>query len=212
MRRAAVLFVAALTLSLSGALAAPQEKWARGKVTAISAAAVTVDVNGKPMTFAVDEKTRVMARGATTKIKEAERTGGKPTISTFVKVGDNVEVSYEESGATMTAKEVRVGVVSPAGTSSDPKKTQTLTGVVSGVSGASLTVTPPKGDAVTFAVDPNTPVTGTGLGTLAKEKKAAGAKLTLTDAVGAGDTVEVIYSTSGEAKQATAVRVIRKKT
>jgi hypothetical protein len=213
MRRAAVLFAATLvTLSLSAAWAAPQEKWARGKVTAISATAVTLDVNGKPMTFAIDTATtKFIARGGTTKTKEAERTGVKLTIGDIVKVGDNVEVRYEESGTTMLAKELKVGVAGSARPSSDTPKTQTLEGVVTEASGTTLSIKTNKGD-VSFVVDPKTRVTGQGLGTMAKEKQAAGSKMTLSDAVAVGDDVVVTYTTMGEMKHATAVRVARKKT
>jgi hypothetical protein len=215
MRRiAAVLTAALVILSLSAALAARQEKRARGKVTAISGNAVTIDVKGQAMTFAVDASTRTTAPGGSTKTKEAERTGAKLTIADFVKVGDNVEISYVESGATLLAKSVRAGISAPAGTSADAAApaTKRLEGVVSDVSGSKLTIKPQAGDATTFVVEPDIRVSGEGLGTLARDKQAKGAKLTLTEAVSTGDTVEVSYKTVGEAKHATGVRVLRKKT
>lgn len=213
MRRAAVLFAATLlTLSLSAAVAA-QEKWARGKVTAVAGNAVTIDVKGQPMTFAVDSSTQYIARGGSTMKKEAERTGAKLTLGDVVKVGDNVEIRYVESAGSMLAKSVRVGIGASAGTSDQAAAagSKQMDGVVSEVSGGSLVVKPASGDALSFTVDPKTRVTGQGLGTMAKEKQAAGSKLTLLDAVAVGDAVQVTYTTVGETKHATAVRILKKK-
>jgi Domain of unknown function (DUF5666) len=215
MRRAAVTFAAALvTLSLSAALAAPQEKWARGKVTAMAGNTVTIDVKGQPMTFTVEPSTHYIARGGTTMKKEAERTGAKITLADVVKVGDNVEINYVESGGTMLAKTVRVGISAPAGTSTEAAAaaSKRLDGVVSEISGSSLTVKPATGAAVTFVVEPNIPIVGQGLGTLSKEKQAKDVKLTLSDAVAVGDTVRVTYKVTGDSNHATNVRVIKKKT
>lgn len=212
MRRAAVIFAVALvTLSLSAALAAPQEKRARGKVTAITNTAITIDVDGKPMTFGIDTaSTKFIARGGTTKTKEAERTGIKPTLGDTVTIGDSVEISYQESGGRMLASEVKVGVASAAGMPGEGQAT--IEGVVSEVSGATLGIKPAKGEPVTFMVDAKTRIIGQGLGTMAKEKQAAGAKVTLGDAVAVGDTVRVTYTLMGDMKHATAVRVVREKT
>ncbi len=211
MRRAAVsIAVALVTLSLSAALAAPQEKRARGKVTAITATAITIDVDGKPTAFGIDTaSTKFIARGGTTKTKAAERTGIKPTLGDTVKIGDNVEITYQESGGRMLATQVRVGVASEAGMLGEGQAT--IEGVVSEVSGATLGIRRAKGEPVTFMVDAKTRIIGQGLGTMAKEKQAAGAKLTLGDAVAVGDTVQVTYTLSGDMKHATAVRVVRKK-
>ncbi len=214
MRRAAVgVAVALVTFSLSAALAAPQEKRARGKVTAITATAITIDVDGKPTTIGIDTATtKFIARGGTTKTKAAERTGIKPTLGETVKIGDNVEIRYQEAGGRMLATEVRVGVASGGGMPGEGQATMTIEGVVSEVSGATLGITPAKGEPVTFMVDAKTRVIGQGLGTMAKEKETAGAKLTLGDAVAVGDTVRVTYTLSGDMKHATAVRVVKKKT
>ena len=214
MRRAAVSFAVALvTLSLSAALAAPQEKRARGKVTAITATAITIDVDGKPTTFGIDTATtKFIARGGTTKTKEAERTGIKPTLGDTVKIGDNVEITYLESGGRMLASQVRVGVPSGGAMLGEGQASMTIEGVVSEVSGANLGITPAKGEPVTFMVDAKTRVIGQGLGTMAKEKETLGAKVTLSEAVAVGDTVRVTYTLSEGMKHATAVRVVQKKT
>ena len=218
MRRASMtIAVALVTLSLSAAFAAPQEKekekQATGKVTAVSADSVTVDVNGTPMMFMVDTTTEVIARGAGTKTRETEATTGrKPAIADLVKVGDNVQVRYTESGGTMTAKVIRGGVNLPkAGTGTAASDaTKRLQGVVSEVTGTSLTIKPASGEAMNFMVDQKARVTGRGVGTMAKEKQAEGTKLTLTDAIAVGDTVDVTYKSMGDMHHVTAVRLIKK--
>ncbi|HSL23078.1 MAG TPA: DUF5666 domain-containing protein [Vicinamibacterales bacterium] len=212
MRRAAVVLVAALVyLSLAAVMAAPDDQWARGKVTAVSADSITIDVKGQAMTFNVDTATDVFARGAGTKTREMMKsTGKKPVLTDIVKVGDNVEISYAESGGAMVAKAIRGGISAPAMTSAEG--TRRVEGVVTAVSGTSLSVKPASGDAVTFVVDDKVRVVGRGLGTMAKEKQAEGAKVTLTDAIAVGDTIEVSYKAMGEMKHATAVSVIKKGT
>ena len=79
------------------------------------------------------------------------------------------------------------------------------------VSATGLTIKPGTGEPMNFMVDDKARFTGTGLGTLAKEKQEAAAKLLLTEAVAVGDTVEVTYKAAGDMAHATAVRVITKK-
>jgi hypothetical protein len=212
MRRALATFSAALmTVALVAAPAAAQEKTAKGKITALDGASITVDAKGQPMTFVVDAATTtVIATGAGTVAREAAKTtGDKPKLTDVLKMGDNVEIAYTEAGGKMTAKTIRkiAAVPDAAAAAAAPKR---LEGVVSEVSGSSISVKPATGDAMTFMVDAKVRVTGAGLGTMSREKQATGAAVTLTDAVAAGDTVEVTYSASGDMKHATAVRVIKK--
>jgi Domain of unknown function (DUF5666) len=210
-RTAAVLVTATLAIVwLAVVMAAPQDKWARGKVTAMSGSTVTIDVKGQPMTFTVDPATRFIARGASTKAREAEKMGTKRTLADVVKVGDSVQVSYAESGGALLAREIRVGIgASPATSAEEPKEVE---GVVSEMSGKSITVQPESGEAVTFMLDSGIRVEGRGLGTLADQKRAEGAKVKLSQAVAVGDTIHVTYKAVGDMKHATAVRVVKKKT
>jgi hypothetical protein len=215
MRRASVGIAAALvTLSLAAMVAAPQEgKDARGKVTAVSADSITVDVNGQAMTFTVNPSTQVIARGAGTKARETEKmTGQKPTLTDIVKVGDNVEVRYSSSAGTMVAMTVRAGLPAAATPPAAGAATKRIQGVVTEVSGTGIAIKPASGEAMKFMVDDKARVTGTGLGTMAKEKQETAQKLRLTDAVAMGDTVEVTYTGAGDMMHATAVRVIKKGT
>ena len=86
----------------------------------------------------------------------------------------------------------------------------TATGVVSAVTGNSLTVKEKAGDA-TFSVDGKTVVTGKGLGTAGKKLMEAGGKPTLGDFLKDGDTVSVTYHDMGGTKTASTVRIVQKK-
>jgi hypothetical protein len=92
------------------------------------------------------------------------------------------------------------------GTSGAQAKTKTMnaTGTVKSVTGDSLVVTTGSKD-MTFAVDGTTKFVGKGLGT-----KAAGGKLTATDAVAANDRVRVAYHDMGGTMHAATVTVTGK--
>ena len=211
MRRSVVIVASALvTLFFSIASAAPQEKFARGTITAVSADSLTLDVSGQAMTFTVNSSTDVIARGAGTKAREAQKlTGKKLTLPDLVKIGDSVEVSYTESGGAMVAKIVRGGITASPGTSKE--ETKRIEGTVTEVTGASLSIKPDKGEAMTFAVDAKIKISGEGLSTMTREKKAEGEPLRLTDAIAVGDRISVTYMSRDGANYASDVRVIRKK-
>src|SRR5439155_25707395 len=92
------------------------------------------------------------------------------------------------------------------GTSGAQAKTKTMnaTGMVKSVSGDSLVVTA-NGKDMTCTVDGTTKFVGKGLGT-----KAAGGKLTATDAVSANDRVRVAYHDMGGTMHAATVTVTSK--
>jgi hypothetical protein len=211
MRRALIVLSAtALVIGLTTASAASDEKWARGKVTEMAGDTLTVDVKGQSMTFTVDKTTQIIKTGAGTKAREMAKEGKAPTLADLVKVGDSVEVSYTETDGKMLAKVVRPGVSAPAMTSEEGAKE--VKGVVSDVSGTSLSIKSEEGEEMTFAIDPKTQVIGHGLGTMAREKKAEGEGVKLTDAVAKGDSVEVKYKAMGEMKHAVRVHVLKKGT
>jgi len=217
MKRLIAMLGCAVLVSAAPALA--QTKTVKGKVTNVGANTITVSVAGKDSTFNVDAKTTVVARGGSTKTREAQAAGKTgPGITDVLKSGDAVEVSYRE--ADMHADTVRaIAAVPPPPRKADvaqkadaaPKaKAMTATGVVSAVSGNSLTVKEKTGDA-TFTVDGKTVVSGTGLGTAGKKLQEAGGKPTLGEFVKEGDTVSVTYHEDGSAKTASTVRIVRKK-
>jgi hypothetical protein len=94
--------------------AAAQSKEARGTVTAVSDSSLTVKVGAQDMTFAVDGKTAVLARGAGRATRDAQATGAPGIkIGDAIKPGGAVIVQYTEAGGKRTATEVRA--VSDAG-------------------------------------------------------------------------------------------------
>ena len=83
------------------------------------------------------------------------------------------------------------------------------TGVVTAVTGTSVTVKLKTGES-TFTINEKTKVIGTGMGTKAQEMKQAGEKPSITTFVATGDTVAVRYTEAGGAKTASEVRVTMK--
>jgi hypothetical protein len=81
---------------------------ASGRVTAVTASSLTIKSGSGEMTFVVDQKTRVVGRGAGTATREARAAGSGPAISDLVRVDDEVTVSYMTTGSTRRAGEVRV--------------------------------------------------------------------------------------------------------
>src|SRR5262245_55356304 len=216
MKRFFAMVACALLVSAAPALA--QTKTVKGKLTTVGANTITVNVAGKDMTFNVDTKTNVVARGGSTKTREAQSVGKTgPGVADVLKAGESVEVAYHE--AEMHADTVRV-IASvpnapppppPAKADAAPKpKSMTATGVVSAVSGNSLTINEKTGTA-TFSVDGKTIVSGKGFGTAGRKLEDAGGKPTLGEFVKEGDTVAVTYVEEGGAKKASNVRMVQKK-
>ena len=214
-RLIAMLGCAVLLAAAPPAAMAQATKTVKGSVTAVGADSITVKVGGKDMTFAVDAKTHVVAPGGSTKTREAKAEGKPgPMLTEVVKTGQAVEVSYHEKGmhaATIQRiADVPAPPAAPAAAAAPAAKAQTATGVVSALSGSSLTIKGKSGD-VTFTVDNKTTVSGTGIGTAARKMTEAGAKPTITDLVHDGDSVSVTYHDVDGAKHASVVRIVRKK-
>jgi hypothetical protein len=87
---------------------------ATGSVTAVSADSLTVKAKDGDMTFAVDAKTNVQAAGASHKTAAAKADNKATPITDFVKVGDEVAVTYHDMGATKHAATVHVVTAKPA--------------------------------------------------------------------------------------------------
>jgi hypothetical protein len=186
--------------------AGAQDKAVQGTVTAMSGEVLTLKVQDKEMKFNVDEKTQVIARGASTASRYARRQG-RPgvTLAEVVKVGESVEVRYDEKA--MRASSVRVLGAGPGATADTRPKP--VAGVVSAVTATSLTLKGPDGE-IALTVDDKTDIVAPGATTLMRQKKAAGEKTSITDFVAAGDTVMVRFAESGASKLATHVRVTKK--
>jgi hypothetical protein len=81
---------------------------ATGVVTAVAGNSVTIKADSGEMTFAIDDKTDVVAVGASTATREKKAAGQKTVITDFVGKGDTVIVTYHENAGAKTASEVRV--------------------------------------------------------------------------------------------------------
>lgn len=200
----------------AGPALAQATKTVKGSVKEVGANTITVSVAGKDMTFNVDAKTTVVAHGGGTKAKAAEAAGKTgPGIAEVLKAGEPVEVAYHETG--MHADTVKViGSVPPPPPPPAPKeaedqKTKAITesGVVSAVTGNSLTLKGKAGET-TFTVDAKTVVSGAGFGSAGRKITDAGGKVTLSEFVHNGDSVTVTYHDTGVAKMASNVRVTKK--
>jgi hypothetical protein len=212
----------ALLLGSGVATAAPQDtKSVRGTVSAVGPDSVTVKVKDQDMKFVVDGKTEVIARGGSTKTREAKAQGKSgPPVGSLLKAGQTVQVRYHEAG--MHADSVRVVAAGPAKPDSAPAKpakaasmadekptSKTVSGTVSAMTGASLTVKTSAGES-TFVIDGKTDIIGTGLGTKSRAAAAAGKKQVLADVIGVGDAVTVHYHEMAGSKNASSVRLTKK--
>jgi Domain of unknown function (DUF5666) len=83
----------------------PASRTANGTVKSVTGSSLIVTSSGKDMTFSITPDTLVQGRGVGT---AASAAGGKIAIASVVGAGDTVSVSYQESGTTMRATEVRV--------------------------------------------------------------------------------------------------------
>jgi hypothetical protein len=80
---------------------------AEGKVTSVSASHMTIASRDRDFTFAITGNTDVLARGAS----RATKAAGKGTpLTTFVRSGDIVSVTYQKAAGAITASEIRVRV------------------------------------------------------------------------------------------------------
>lgn len=200
-----LLFVGA---GLTAQAAAQDTRSARGTVTAVGGDSITVKAGERELKFTVDSKTLLTASGAGTAERKADAAGKPgPRLGDFVKAGDAVEVSYQESN--MRASSIRrVNSPGPGGGSVSGDRAETANGTVDSISGSTLSISGSAGSGGSFkqsyAVDANTKVIAVGASTAAAAK---GGKLVLTDFIGVGDQVTVTYRKSASGLHAEEVRV-----
>jgi hypothetical protein len=193
--------------ALTAQAAAQDTRSARGTVTAVGGDSITVKAGDRELKFTIDAKTVLTASGAGTAERKADA-AGKPglRVADFVKAGDAVEVTYQESG--MRATNIRrVSSAGGGGGSVSGDRAETSNGTVDSLSASSLVISGSTAGGTfkqTFAIDGSTRVIAVGASTAAAGK---GGKVVLSDFVGAGDQVTVTYRKAGSGLHADEVRV-----
>ena len=104
---ALLLVPAAYPVSL---LAAKANKTVTGTVGTVSPSSITIKTKDAEVTLVVDSKTQVIGTGVGTKTAKMKEEKKSPQIVDFVKAGDEVSATYDET--TKHASEVRL--VKPA--------------------------------------------------------------------------------------------------
>ena len=100
----AVPLLAAVVLAWTSHPAIAQTKEARGRATTVTDTALTVDVNGTNMKFAVDNNTIVGAPGAGRATRDAQGKGAAGAkLTAVLKPGTGVIVTYREAAGSMVA-------------------------------------------------------------------------------------------------------------
>ena len=112
MRYAWRLVLAMLMLAVVTTAAAAAEKGksstVQGKVTAVAGDSLTIAKGAESMTFTVDNTTKIVGKGLTTKSTEKAAAGEKMTLSDSVGNDDMVTVTYHEMDGKMHATMVKV--------------------------------------------------------------------------------------------------------
>ena len=205
MRRVILVLASAIVVLAMPMLAQAQPtKTVSGSIAAIASDSITVTVDGKEMKFTIDAKTQVVAPGAGTKSRAATAEGKGVVVTDVLKVGQAVEVKYHDD---MRAANIRTIASVPG---PPAPKSQTASGVVSAITGNSLTIKGATGD-MTFTVDDKTTVVGTGVGTAGKKLEGEGKKPNLPELLHDGDTVSVTYRDMNGTKHASVVRITKRK-
>jgi Domain of unknown function (DUF5666) len=191
--------------------AAQDAKVARGTIAAMGGKSVTVKVGDQDMTFSIDSKTMVQARGASTKSSRAAAAGKPgPRLDDVLQTGQAVAVTYNDMAGTLHATEIKAIPKAGASTASAKAATKSA-GVVKSMGADWITINGRSGGGSsfeqTFKIDPSTKVFGKGAGTAVAAK---GGKAPFTDLVVSGDHVSVSYHKLGNSLVASDVHVTMK--
>ena len=191
---------------------AQEEKVARGTISELGGASLTIQVRGESLKFSIDRRTRVDAPGGSTKTRQANMNGSSgPHLADVLKIGQSVAVAYKDLPNPMASS---VRVIPSAGASGGSVKTASelrSIGTVKAVGADSLTISGSSGGGGTFTqtflLGPDTVVVGKGAGTASA---ATGGRAPVTQLISAGDRVSVSYHRAGSSLQASDVRVTMK--
>lgn len=207
MSRVAPLSLPFLLLSLVAWPVAPSSagdvaKPARGIVTALGADSVMINLaNDTDMTFRVDRKTRIVARGAGTKMRRATADGAPGlTLAEVLPIGGAVEVTYEEINGRHCAR--RITSIAPLSTDDDRAH---ASGTVELVRADWIAIRTDDGENIAFRANIQTRVVGPGFG---RKSAARGGKVAIAELLAGGDRVRVTYLDTGQTMRAETVRLV----
>jgi hypothetical protein len=102
------LALAMVAMMMAPAAAADKAKTVQGKVTAVAGDSLTIAKGADSMTFTVDNTTKIVGKGLTTKSNEKAAAGEKMTLTDSVGDGDMVTVTYHEMDGKMHAATVKI--------------------------------------------------------------------------------------------------------
>ena len=208
MKRMKRLVILGVGVAVVGAMAGvrpadAQTREARGTITSVSDASLTVKAGAQELTFIVDSQTRLEVRSAAKAVQQGQPGSPSPRVKDFFEPGQAVLVRYRESSGRNHALDIsRVGSAGSGGGSvSEP--TKIADGTVKSVTPSQLTIAG-DGRELTFGITKDTGVLAKGATTATK---AAGGSTSITTFVHTGDTVSVSYSDVAGKMTATEVRV-----
>src|SRR5262245_59501599 len=99
----AILTLSVLPLSAQAG-SKPKSMTVSGDVTAVALDSLTVKIKTADTKFMIDKETSVTAKGATHKTLALKAEAKASTLTQFVKVGDQVSVTYHDMGANKIAE------------------------------------------------------------------------------------------------------------
>lgn len=180
-----------------------QTREARGTITSVSDASLSIKAGTQELTFIVDSQTRLEVRSAAKTVQQAQPGSPSPRVKDFFETGQAVLVRYRESSGRNHALDIsRIGSAGSGGGSvSEP--TKIAEGTVKSVTPGQLTIAG-DGKELTFVINKDTNVLARGATTATK---AAGGSTSITTFVHTGDTVSVSYSDAAGKMTASEVRV-----
>jgi hypothetical protein len=181
---------------------------ARGTIVSMDGRSLVVSAAGHEMTFSIDSKTIVEARGGSTKSARAAAAGKPgPKLDEVLQTGQAVAVTYNDVAGTLHATEIKA-IPKPGAANA-----MRSSGVVKSLGGDWITIQGNSGSGAsfeqTFKVDASTRVFKKGAGTAAAAK---GGRAPFNELIASGDHVSVGYHKSGDALVASDVRVTMKAT
>jgi hypothetical protein len=183
-------------------------KVARGTIASMTGQSVTVTVGNRDMTFRIDEKTRVEARGGSTKMARAA-IGGKPGIhiDEILKTGQSVAVTYNDKSGALQATEIKAIPKAGAAKAAELRSN----GVVKAIGSDWITISGKSGGGASFEqtlkIDAKTTVLAKGASTAVAAK---GGRAPFADLVKGGDHVSVSYRQMADGLVASDLRVVSK--